>query len=148
MAIYGGEDRDFEFAFLNPMNFYYGIQRNDQKQMSGLWNVDVFYKPWKKFTLYTQFLIDDIIVNNDPGVDDRARYPDRFGLTVSARTGDWLLTGLNLNLTYTRVWNRTYQSKFTYENYHFRELGLGFPCCQYGRNKICHRLLGHFPVLF
>ena len=104
--------------------------------------------PWKKLTLYTQFLIDDIIVNNDPGVDDRARYPDRFGLTVSARSGDWLLTGLNLNLTYTRIWNRTYQSKFTYENYHFRELGLGFPAASMEEIKFAVGYWGIFPFYF
>jgi hypothetical protein len=148
MAIYGGEGRDFEFAFLNPMNFYYGIQRNDKKQMSGLWNIDVFYKPWKQLTLYTQFLIDDIIVNNDPGVDDRARYPDRFGLMFSARTGDWLIPGLNLNLTYNRIWNRTYQSKFTYENYHYRELGLGFPAAGMEEIKLAIGYWGIFPFYF
>jgi len=127
MATYGGAGRDFEFAFLNPMNLFYGIQRNDEKQMNGLYNLDVFYKPWNKLALYLQFLVDDLIVNNDPGVDDRARYPDRFGLTFSARSGDWPIPGLNLNATYTRIWNRTYQSKSTYENYHYRELGLGYP---------------------
>lgn len=128
MATYGGEGRDFEFAFLNPMNFYYGLQRNDRNLMSGSWAIDMFYKPVSKLTLYTQFLIDDIIVNNEPGQDDRAAHPDRLGIMVSARTGDLLLQGLNLELTYNRIANRTYQSRYTYENYHYRELSRGFPC--------------------
>ena len=146
MATYGGEDRDFEFAFLNPMNFYYGIQRNDQKQMNGMWSLDLFYKPWQQLTLYGQFLIDDIIVNNDPGVDDRARYPDRLGIMASARTGDWLLEGLNLELTYNRIWNRTYQSKNTYENYHYRELGMGYPTASCEEAKIQAGFWGLFPL--
>ena len=96
--------------------------------MSGSWNIDVFYKPYPQLTLYSQFLIDDIIVNNEPGQDDRARFPDRLGFVFSARSGDLLLNGLNLELGYTRISNRTYQSKFTYENYHYRELGRGYPC--------------------
>ncbi len=146
MAVYGGADRDFEFAFLNPLNFYYGIQRNDGKQMNGMWAVDLFYKPVQLLTLYGQLLIDDIIVNNDPGVDDRARYPDRFGIIVSARTGDWIWEGLNLEFTYNRIWNRTYQSKFTYENYHYRELSMGFPCAGCEEGKISAAYWGWFPL--
>ena len=127
MAIYGGEDRDFELLFLNPMTFYYPVQRNDGKQMSGLWCLDIFYKPKPKVTLYWQLLIDDIIVNNDPGVDDRAAHPDRLGTMFSLRTGDWPVDGINSGITYTRVWNRTYQSLRSYENYHYRKLGLGYP---------------------
>ena len=28
MATYGGPDRDFDLSFINPMTFYYGLQRN------------------------------------------------------------------------------------------------------------------------
>ncbi|MCK5033486.1 MAG: hypothetical protein KAS18_07625, partial [Calditrichia bacterium] len=125
MAMYGGANRDIELALFNPMNFYYALQRNDKKAISGLWALDVFYKPVKTVSLYGQFLLDDIVVNNDPGVDDRARFPDRLGLMLSVRTGDFLLPGSNYDLTYVRIWNRTYQSKVTYENYHYRQLGLG-----------------------
>ncbi len=127
MAIYGGPNRDFELSYINPMSFYYGIQRNERKGISGLWAFDLFYKPQPKITLYTQILVDDIIVNNVPGQDDRARYPDRLGVVLSARTGDMFLQGLNLNLTYTKIWNQTYQSLRSWENYHYRGLGLGFP---------------------
>ncbi|MBN2280928.1 MAG: hypothetical protein JXQ65_10130 [Candidatus Marinimicrobia bacterium] len=127
MAIYGGQDREFELAFANPMTFYYGVQRNEGKGMSGLWCVDVFYKPASKVTLYGQFLIDDIIVNNDPGVNDRGRYPDRFALMFSIRSGDLLMKGLNTDLSYVKVWNDTYQSRRTWENYHYEGLGFGYP---------------------
>lgn len=100
MATYGGPDRSPEFAFFNLLTFYYPTQRNDRKLMSGLWAIDAFYKPVKKISLYGQFLIDDIIVNNEPGIDDRAQYDDRFGLMLSVRTGD-LIQGLNTDITYT-----------------------------------------------
>ena len=83
MATYGGPDRDFDVSFLNPMTFYYGLQRNDRKLNNGRWSLDIIYKPTSKITLYGQFMIDDIIVNNEPGQDDRANYPDRFAMNIS-----------------------------------------------------------------
>jgi len=146
VATYGGPDRDIELAFFNPMNFYYAIQRNDKKPMNGHWALDAFYKPFDRLSLYLQFLIDDVIVNNDPGVDDRARYPDRFGLTASARTADVPIEGLNVGAAYTRVWNRTYQSRRNWENYHYRELGLGYPCAGCEEVKIDLAYWGLFPL--
>ena len=128
MATYGGPDRTFDLSFANPMTFYYGLQRNDGKMMDGSWALDLFYKPMPKITLYSQILVDDFIVNNDPGVDDRANLPDRLGVYFSFRTGDFFLTWLNTDLSYHRIWNDTYQSRWTWENYHYRGLGLGYPC--------------------
>jgi hypothetical protein len=128
MAIYGGTNRPVEWSFMNPVNLYYPIQRNDRKQISGLWALDVFYKPVPRLTFYGQLLIDDVIVNNDPGVDDRARYPDRLGVMISMRSADWPFSSINNSFTYTKIWNRTYQSIRGYENYHYRGYGLGFPC--------------------
>lgn len=146
VATYGGPGRDIEIAFFNPMNFYYAIQRNDKKQMNGHWALDAFYKPLDRLSLYLQFLIDDVIVNNDPGVDDRARFPDRFGLTLSARTADVVLEGLNIGITAARVWNRTYQSRWNWENYHYRELGLGYPCASCEEVKVHLAYWGFFPL--
>ena len=146
MATFGGPDRQFDWSFLNPMTFYYGLQRNDKKQVNPNWTLDIFYKPAKKVTLYGQFFIDDIIVNNEPGQNDRARYDDRLAVYASVRAGDLPLRGLNADLSYTRVWNRAYQSRWTYENYHYRELGLGYPCasCDEVRFKVGY--WGLFPL--
>ena len=146
MATFGGPDRNFDWSFLNPMTFFYGLQRNDGKQANPNWTVDLFYKPVPKLTLYGQFFIDDVIVNNEPGQDDRARYDDRMAVYASVRAGDLPIRGLNADLSYTRVWNRAYQSRWTYENYHYRELGLGYPCasCEEFRLKLGY--WGLFPV--
>ena len=146
MATYGGPGRDVEFSFLNPAIFYYPVQRNDQRQMDGFWAVDLFYKPAKRITLYGQFLIDDIIVNNEPGQNDRARYPDRMAGLISLRAADLFAQGTNFNLTYNRVWNRTYQSKTSWENYHYRGLGLGYPCASCEEIKLDISYWGKFPL--
>ncbi|APF20128.1 hypothetical protein Calab_0547 [Caldithrix abyssi DSM 13497] len=145
MATYGGENRPFEWAFLNPMNFYYPIQRNDKKQMDGFWCVDVFWKPFEKTAIWGQFLVDDIIVNNDPGIDDRGRYPDRLGILASFRQADWLINGTLWSLTYVRIWNRTYQSKFSWENYHYRGYGLGYPAPGLEEFKVKIDIWRYFP---
>jgi hypothetical protein len=147
MATYGGPERDFDWSFLNPMTFYYALQRNDKKSNNGKWALDWFYKPMKKINFYWQFLIDDVIVNNDPGVDDRGRYPDRLALYTSVRTADLLKTGLNTDVSYTRVWNRTYQALMTWENYHYRGLGLGYPCAGCEELKVNLAYWGAFPFL-
>lgn len=146
MATYGGENRPFEWAFLNPMNFYYPIQRNDRKQMDGFWCADVFWRPFNKTTVWGQFLIDDIIVNNDPGVNDRGRYPDRLGILASFRRADWLIPASHWTVTYVRIWNRTYQSKFSWENYHYRGYGLGYPVPGMEEIKFKLHLWQLFPV--
>jgi hypothetical protein len=113
--------------------------------MDGFWNIDLFYKPFRNLSLYSQFLIDDIIVNNDPGVDDRARYPDRLAVQVELRLADLPLPEFAVDLGYVRVWNRTYQSGRTYENYHYRGLGLGYPCASCEEIKLKLGYWGWFP---
>ena len=145
MATFGGANRNIDLQLLNPMTFYYGVQRNDRRQLDGFWALDVFWKPFPKTALYTQFLIDDIIVNNDPGVDDRSRFPDRLGINISLRQADWPVRGLQNSITFNRIWNRTYQSKFTWENYHYRGLGLGYPCASCEEFKWKIAWWGAFP---
>lgn len=146
MATYGGPERDFEWAFLNPMTFYYGLQRNDRQLNNGNWSLDVFYKPVRRVSLYGQLLIDDYIVNNEPGQDDRERFEDRLAVSVSARAGDLPLRGLNLDISYTRIWNDTYHSRWTYENYHYRELGLGYPCSSCEEVGVKAAYWGFLPI--
>ncbi|MFZ0390782.1 MAG: capsule assembly Wzi family protein [Calditrichia bacterium] len=146
MTTYGGPDRDFELAFLNPMTFYYGLQRNDRQLNNGKWALDLLYKPVRRISVYGQFMIDDIIVNNDPGVDDRGRYPDRLAGFFSLRSGDLLLPGLNTDLSYVRIWNHTYQSRWTWENYHYRGLGLGYPGVALEEIKLKLGYWGFFPL--
>jgi hypothetical protein len=147
MATYGGPDQEFEPAFMNPMNFYYPTQRNDKKEMNGFWALDLFYRPLNKLTYWMQFLIDDVIINNDPGEDDRGQYPDRMGIIASLRSADPIISGLNLNLTYNRVWNRTYQAKYTWQNYHYRGYGLGYPCASCEEIKIKIGYWNLFPLI-
>jgi hypothetical protein len=145
MAIYGGPGRQIQFEYLNPMEFYYGLQRNDSAPMSGVWAADLFYRPASKTLIYGQFLLDDIILNNDPGVDDRARFPDRLGVYASIRQADVPYEGLLVDLSYTRIWNRSYQTYSFWENYHYRDKSLGYPTVSSEEVKLRTRFWGKFP---
>lgn len=147
IAVYGGPNRDFEFAFLNPASFFYVAQRNNQKQINGLWSLDLFYKPRPKINLFMQLLIDDIIVNNQPGLDDRANRPDRFGIHLDISQADLLVEGLQSGIDYTRLGNRTYQTFRTYENFQTRGKGLGYPNASLERIGLKMKYFNLFPVL-
>jgi hypothetical protein len=127
------------------MEFYYGLQRNDRALMSGLWAADLFYRPFLKTLIYGQFLLDDIAINNDPGVDDRARYPDRLGVYASLRQADYPLEGIMFDLSYTRIWNSTYQSRSSWENYQYRGSSLGYPTVSSEEIKFQYSYWGQFP---
>ncbi len=146
MATYGGPNRNIDFLLLNPANFYYAIQRNDRRSINGKWSLDLFYQPQLPVSFYFQFLLDDIVLNTDEP-DEREKREDRFALTFSVRNAD-LLQGLNLGMTYVRVWNRTYQAFSTWENYHFRELSLGYPCASCEEIKLKWDYWGLFPLYF
>ena len=145
MATYGGPGRDSDFLLFNPANFYYAVQRNDGRPINGKWSLDLFYKPQLPLSFYFQFLLDDIVLNTDEP-DERGKREDRFALMLSLRSTD-VLKGLNANFTYIRVWNRTYQAFNTWENYHFRELSLGYPCGSCEEVKFKWDYWGLFPVV-
>lgn len=127
VAIYGGPDRVFDPNFLNPMNLYYVNQRNNRSQISGLWALDLYWKPDPRVTLYTQLMVDDIIVNNEPGQDDRAVHPGRDGVAAKAIWADVFFPGALVSLTYNRISNWAYMSFRTWENYVYQKRGLGYP---------------------
>ncbi|MBN2318431.1 MAG: hypothetical protein JXR49_05110 [Acidobacteria bacterium] len=126
-ALYGGENKQLEFFYLNPMNLYYIDQRNNRSQMNGIWAIDFLWLPSSRISLFTQWLIDDVIVNNEPGQNDRSIHPDRMGITFKLMLTDLLGLGSMLHLDYTRIGNWTYMSYRTWENYTYYGRSLGNP---------------------
>jgi len=127
-AVYGDVHGTWQMLYLNPLNLYYVEQRNNRVQMNGLWCADVFYKPSPRWTLYAQYLIDDIIINNEPGENDRGEHPDRMGIMIKAAAADVAAPGSQVGLSYTRIGNWTYMSYRNYENYISNGLSMGYPC--------------------
>ena len=147
IAVYGGPDRDFEFGFLNPMNFFYLIQRNNRQQISEILALDVFFKPQKNLSLFFQFLIDDLVINNEPGLDDRKQFPDRLGVQLKLSQADLFAKGLQAGIEYVRIGNRTYQSRRTYENFHYQGKSLGYPTSSTEKFAINLYYFNWFPAM-
>jgi len=147
IAVYGGPGRDFEFAFLNPMNYFYLIQRNNQQQISELLAFDIFFKPRKNVNFFFQFLIDDFIINNESGQDDRKQFPDRLGMQLKLSQADLFANGLQAGIEYVRIGNRTYQSRRTYENFHYQGKNLGYPTSSTERFAINLNYFNWFPAM-
>jgi len=124
-TIYGGPDQQFVAAYLNPVHFFYAAQRNQGIQLNSFWQINVFYRPLKGFGLYLDLFADDLIVNNEPGIDDRAVHPDRLGLMLRGSYASPL--DALLSLRYVRIWNETYTSYRTFENYTYFNKGIGYP---------------------
>ena len=147
VVIYGGENQTFESYYLNPLNFYYVAQRNQGVQMSGLWAGDLLWRPLKGLSIYGQLLIDDVIINNEPGQNDRAVHPDRVGGTLKLTATDYLLPGSMLSFAWTRICNWTYMSYRTWENYLYHDKSMGYPQNSLDRYQLEATYVGHPPFI-
>ena len=124
-TVYGGPDQQFVAAYLNPTHFFYAAQRNQGAQLNAFWQINVFYKPAQGLGFYLDLFADDLIVNNEPGIDDRAVHPDRLGLMLKGSYAN--KTNTLQSLRYVRIWNETYTSYRTFENYTYFKKGMGYP---------------------
>ena len=143
-TIYGGPNQQFVASYLNPTHFFYAAQRNQGVQLNGFWQINIFYKPLDRLGLYIDLFADDIIVNNEPGVDDRAVHPDRLGILVKASYAK--RNKRLMSLRYVRIWNETYLSYRTFENYTYFNKGLGYPNNSYESIKYSYTLLDYMPA--
>ena len=125
--IYGGPDQTWEAGYMNPVQFFYSTQRNQGIQSNTLWQISTWWQPRPGFTVAVDLLADDLIVNNNEDSDDRQRYPDRLGVLAKLSAADVFHPGTLLGLRYARIWNETYTSYRTFENYVYFEKGMGFP---------------------
>ena len=123
-TIYGGPNQGFVADFINPINLYYLSQRNNQTQMNNFYQLSLFYKI-NNSSIYFDFLIDDIIVNNEPGATDE--YDNRLGLVIKFSSSDVIFDKSLFSIRYAKIWNETYLSYRNFENYTFFNKGIGFP---------------------
>lgn len=128
--IYGGPDQGFVASYLNPVQFYYAAQRNQDVQLNSLWQINLVVRLPYQSAIYLDILVDDLIVNNEEE-NDRSRYPDRLAVSVKTSSADLLQAGTLTEVTYTRVWNDTYQSLRDYENYLYFQRSMGYPYVSY-----------------
>ncbi|UCD17953.1 MAG: hypothetical protein JSV44_03340, partial [Candidatus Zixiibacteriota bacterium] len=64
-VIYGGEGRELELAYLNPINFFHAWQINEDADDNTLLGMDFRWYVDGRHKFYGQFLFDDFQVDND-----------------------------------------------------------------------------------
>lgn len=136
-VVYGGTDQGALLQYINPANFFYLSKLIDRKgydedKVNALLSLEFYYKPWKRLTVYGQFLIDDI----DFVKSLRDSFPDRLGWTGKIVYSD-PFPGSQVYLVYNRVSNWTYNSFYTWGNYTHFNSSLG-----YGKNGVENIKLG------
>jgi hypothetical protein len=141
-ALYGGPGQSQVSAYLNPINFYYLSQRNQRIQMNGSWQINLFYFKPHEYAFYLEFYIDDFIINNEDGIDDRAKHPDRLAIMSKLSVPDLGKAKSLTTLRYVRIWNETYVTYRNYENWLYFNKGLGFPKRSFESLKLERSYLG------
>lgn len=124
--LYGGKNQTWIPMYINPANIFFLNKMSDRKGIeesdaNALMAFEFLYKPIKRVTIYTQFLIDDM----DFTKNLRAIYPDRLGLYSKFVITD-LIPKSMIYLNYSRISNWTYNSFYTFGNYTYYGKSMGF----------------------
>ena len=114
LVLYGGPQRNFELAYVNPVNFYHGVTLNDEETLgrpaNTLGTIDIDLFPAEGVEIFGEFLIDDIKLEKADASDLE---PNKLGFIVGAQYANpFGLDGIQLRTEYTRVSNRTYNILF------------------------------------
>lgn len=129
VVIYGGPHRNFELAYLNPVNFYHGTTLNDEETLGrsantlGTIDVDVF--PVENVEIFGELMIDDFKLEK-ANLSDLE--PNRLGFMLGAQYANpFGFDGIRLRTEYTRVSNRTYNILFNeWEKFLHRNRPIGY----------------------
>ena len=135
-TVYGGPNQSFEYEYLNPMNIFYASQRNSRIQMNNLYQLNLLFKNNSGSAVYIDFLIDDIIVNNEEGYNGSKYKDNRFALIVKFSKTNLFFDKNLFSINYARVWNETYLSYRNFENYIFFNKSIGYPFNSYHSIKL------------
>ncbi|MBN1481470.1 hypothetical protein EH223_03820 [candidate division KSB1 bacterium] len=123
-ALFGGPNAGNDFALMNPLLFYTGIQFNGPQTANVMASLDVVYMPAKNVTLYSSYLLDDIQFEKEAQDDQE---PGEFGVLAGLNWSDpFLLRGMDIFAEYTRITNRTYNGQGgMWEKYLHRNIPIG-----------------------
>ncbi|MCK5738927.1 hypothetical protein KAH55_07090, partial [bacterium] len=125
LVLYGGENKTFNFVYLNPVIFYHGAKKNGAGDNNVLPAVDLSLFPLKNWQVYGSLLIDDIQVEKTVTGDLE---PNEIGwLAGTGWAAPFGFSGLDVNLEYVRVANRTYKTSHYQEIYLHRNVPIGHP---------------------
>ncbi len=118
-SVLSGRDRQFEPWYLNVMNLGLLEQLNTGTNVNTFVGLDIERRG--AFTLFGQFMLDDIQVDRKTATDQK---PSSYALTVGGK-GGFGTGSLGWTLFYTRVTNLTYRNEDSLQVPLFHSLGTG-----------------------
>jgi hypothetical protein len=124
-VVYGGENRQVEAYYLNPLLWYHGAQLNEKKDDNTFFAFDFNLRPKRDMVLYGELLIDDLQLESKSQSDKEPNELAYFGgLSVLDPFG---LRATEINLEYMRINNWTYNQVEERNRYLNRKRLLGNP---------------------
>jgi len=146
-VVYGGKGKGLDLAFSNPFSPYIIIENGSSRQANSFIGCDLFLTPWKRLTVSTQLLIDDVKLSlfGKPVFYGKEVEPDEFGFAVGSTFSDPF--GLENSLVsgrYLRISNYTYNTLDPVERYLQEGVNIG---SRFG-NDMDHLMFGidYFPL--
>jgi len=119
VIVYGGEKRNYELYYLNPLLLYYGVQWNQGYDDNPLWNFDFSFTRLKNIEVYGEFLIDDFQY-------DFESEPHQIGFRLGAFFVDlFSFKRTFVNLEYERINNWVYGQNKPQNLYTFHDVVMG-----------------------
>lgn len=101
LVIYGGEARNMEFSYMNPLLPYYATQWNSSRDDNILASADFSIRPIDGLRIYGQFLVDDFSYIH--------RDPDALGYICGIYLSDPMgILNTDFRAEYTRIDTWTY----------------------------------------
>jgi len=119
VVLYGGNNRDIEPYYLNPLLPYYGEQFNQDMDDNILWSFDIVISMFKNKELYFELLIDDFQY-------DFESEPHQTGFQVGLNYAEpfaWRRSYVNLE--YTKINNWVYGQNKPWNRYTYHGWGMG-----------------------
>ena len=124
-VIYGGKNRWFELYYLSPLLWFHGSQLNEGEDDNTFIGFDFNFTPLQKFSLYGELLIDDFQIEKK---SDSDKEPNELGYSIGLKAGDLLgLNGSEFDFEYLRVNNWTYNQRYPWNRYLFKNKTIGNP---------------------
>jgi hypothetical protein len=119
VVLYGGEDRDPEPYYLNPLLPYYGEQHNRGMDDNILWSFDFTLSSFKNKEVYFELLVDDFQY-------DFESEPHQTGFQIGLRCADPLGLGRSwFDAEYTKINNWVYGQNKPWNVYTYHGRGIG-----------------------
>jgi hypothetical protein len=119
VIVWGGERRQLEAYYLNPLLPYYWEQLNANHDDNPIWSLDVSYLPAHGLMLYGEWLIDDFQI-------DFVSEPHQIGGILGVNwTDPFSVPGGFLTIDWTRIQQNVYGQNKAYNRYLNHRVGIG-----------------------